>query len=356
MRILSKFTKGPAKDDVEEFPGKSFYKYSEMDLGPSCNECFECVDCRKKRKERMKNKLGGEVYFSSPLDFNDIIDSQLEVENNVNSLDEKKLYLKLKELFYDADDNIEDISQELKKSNYSEVVQKVYKKQLEKIGILCFTVKNTNAAMWGYYSNNRGICIEYDTENLMYDITTNFAAQMSESLTRFLLEEKEYSKKDRDKGSKPNRTKYAKKIFKNEEEIVASLKENQVLTVLPAMQQKHFVQNLYVKRLWGRKVSYYKNYDIQRVKPSLFEKKDEKNVSGKYFVKDEFWKHEQEYRFILSLGGKKAIQLREGTVKSITFGANISNESIEKIKENINSKVNLYKIIVINNQLKAIPI
>ena len=87
------------------------YKYSGIDIDLGCYNCCECYSCRNKRNERNErtlNKLQGEVYFASPLKFNDIIDSQLEVTNNTSDAfnnDDCKLELKLKEIFSDTDFN-----------------------------------------------------------------------------------------------------------------------------------------------------------------------------------------------------------------------------------------------------------
>lgn len=346
------------KDNTEEDLEGSLYKYSRINMESNCCKCFECNDCKKernKRNKRVESKFQGEVYFASPLEFNDIIDSQLEVNNNASCFNDDKLSLKLRELFSDVDDKvISDINNKLKESNYSDTVKQVREEQLKKTGILCFTTNNVNATMWGYYADNKGVCIEYDTNNLIYDIITNFASEMSKELTELLIEKK-YTVKNRDIESKPNRTEYARKIFNNEKEIVESLKKNSVLSRLEPKKQKYFVQNLHTKRLWGKKVVYHIKDDINKIKPNLFENKKTRKIFGKYFAKDEFWKHEQEYRFILSLGGGETIKLRQGTIKSITFGANTSNETIKKIKKILRKDIEIYKIVVENNSLKASP-
>lgn len=87
------------KDDIEKNIGTSFYKYSAIDLGMGCENCSECEKCEQKRRMRLQRKLEGEVYFSSPLDFNDIIDSQLKTHYNMD-LESKRSVLKLRELFH----------------------------------------------------------------------------------------------------------------------------------------------------------------------------------------------------------------------------------------------------------------
>lgn len=341
------------KDNTEEDLVKSLYKYSGIDMGPNCCDCYECEDCDNKRNKRIEDKLQGEVYFASPLDFNDIIDSQLEVNNNSKYFSDNELSLKLREVLSNTDvKDISHIKNELKKPTDNDAVKQVRKEQLKKLGIACFTTDNVNATMWGYYTNNTGICIEYDTTNLIYDIITSFASQMSKELTELLILKK-YTVKNRDMQSKPKRTEYARTIFHDEKEIVKSLENNSILSKLEPKEQKYFVQNLHTKRLWGKKVAYHSKEDLNKIEPNLFENKKTRKISGKYFAKDEFWKHEQEYRFILSLGGRKAIKLRQDTIKSITIGANASRETIQKIKENVSKDIPIYKIVVENNHLKV---
>lgn len=343
------------KDNTEEDLVKSLYKYSGIDMGPNCCECYECKDCVNKRNKRIKDKLQGEVYFSTPLVFNDIIDSQLKVKNNAKDLTDNELSLKLREIYSDTDiKDISNVKKELKNPTDNETVKLVRKEQLEKLGIACFTTDNVNATMWGYYTNNTGVCIEYDTTNLIYDIITSFASQMSKELTELLIKKK-YTIESRDKKSKPKRTVYARTIFHDEKEIVKSLENNSILSNLEPNEQKYFVQNLHTKRLWGKKVTYHSKENLDKIEPNLFENKKSSKISGKYFAKDEFWKHEQEYRFILSLGGRKAIELRQDTIKSITIGANASKETIQKIKENVSKDIPIYKIVVENNRLTVSP-
>lgn len=344
------------KDGTERDLGESFYKYSGIDLGWSCNECMNCIHSEAHRENRLFDKLQGEVFFSSPLKFNDIIDSQLDVVNNSNELDDDKLLLKLNELFYKENEEIgyiNDLKNKLKESDY-ETVKKAREKQLENIGILCFTTDNTNATMWGYYTDNQGICIEYNTNNLIFDIVTGFASKMNSNLIN-VLKDKNYLKENRDIRTRKKRTEFAKEIFNDEKEIVKALKKNKTLSLLTSKEQKYFIQNLYVKRLWGKKVKYCKKSALDNVKPNLFENKKTRKISGKYFAKEKFWEHEQEYRFILSLGGGAAVKLRKGTIKSITFGANTSKETINYCRKYIDNDVVINKIVVKNNRLKAEP-
>lgn len=211
--------------------------------------------------------------------------------------------------------------------------------------------------MWGYYADNKGICIEYDTKNMIFDIVTSLVSEMSENLTSLLLE-KEYDKTNRDISDKPNRTKFANKIFFDESEVCSSIKKNKKLMELSTEEQLNFVKNIYIKRLWGRKVEYRNSEELTKIESSLFENKNDLKVKGKYFTKNDFWQHEKEYRFILSLGGRKIIKLREGTIRSITFGYNTEMKTINYIKNIINNNqlgkgIEYKKIEIENNNLIA---
>lgn len=329
-----------------------------------CKNCSECESCKQKKEKRLQDKLQGEVYFSSPLDFNDILGSQLESNYNNNDIDTNRFILKLRELFYKEieETGINLIDEYIRnfdkiKNGNKEIIENLRKKQLENTGILCFTDNNTNATMWGYYADNTGICIEYDTRNLIFDIVTDLVSKMSPDLTNLLIEKK-YNKSDRDISTKPKRTQFAKEIFCDKTEVSKSIKNNKVLLDRTAEERVFFVQNVYTKRLWGRKVQYCSSSELTKIKSSLFDNKTELKITGKYFTKNEFWQHENEYRFILSLGGRKVIKLREKTIKSITFGYNTEIKVMNNIKEIINksqfgNSIKFKKINVENNNLIA---
>ena len=147
-------------DDIEVVP-LNLYKYYKFDANYN------------------KRRLTGEVYFSSPLKFNDPLDSQLDVKNNTKDFSEEWLSDKLFELGYNTSEIISKIIELRSAHGIEAVVTEVHKKQLEKLGILCLSENNINPIMWSYYTNNEGYCIEYDTTNLLQDIVVDFVDKIS---------------------------------------------------------------------------------------------------------------------------------------------------------------------------------
>lgn len=298
-------------DDVEELP-QTLYKYY------------------KPNPDYDKKRLLGELFFSSPLKFNDALDSQLKIENNAQSLlKENKFIDKLIELGYTETEskNIEDKFRNPKDSKVIDnLVDEIYKKQLEKLGILCLTTNSTNPIMWGYYTENEGYCLGYDTSNLLKDIVISFANNLSESLTNHLLLKKKYGEIDRDNHNKPNRCLKSQDLFtiddvgRIENKFLANQSdENTIL---------FFLRNLYVKRCWGRKVLYEDKLD--KIRPTLFF--DNNNIlNGKYYTKLKAWEKEDEYRLILSLGGNNSIKISDNSIKKVIFGCNMSTDNIRNI-------------------------
>lgn len=143
--------KGELQNENIEVPNRLFkyYKYDDM-----YNE----------------SRILGHVFLASPLNFNDPMDCQPDVENNTINVYDKdenddRLKKKLQELGYIGKDKIDKVSKELRGNVGNEdSVNEVHKKQLRKFGVLCLTETHDNILMWGYYASNGGICIEYDTE------------------------------------------------------------------------------------------------------------------------------------------------------------------------------------------------
>lgn len=52
------------------------------------------------------------------------------------------------------------------------------KADLENSAITCFSRSNNNFTLWSYYANGmKGICIEYDTKELLSSLTADFIAR-----------------------------------------------------------------------------------------------------------------------------------------------------------------------------------
>ena len=93
------------------------------------------------------DRLSGKVFLSNPYSFNDPSDCRLGVTNNYHTMGKDKNWLadKLKEIGLDPAKYID-----LVVADDKETVDLVWKKQLEKVGILCLSQEPTNKLLWGY--------------------------------------------------------------------------------------------------------------------------------------------------------------------------------------------------------------
>ncbi len=98
-----------------------------------------------------KNRLSGEAFLACPYDFNDPCDCQREVTNNLRERVKRKEWLKIKlqELGYDKPEH-ELIAESL--LNGDDRLEKVHRRQLQRVGILCMTSNSSGSLMWGYYA------------------------------------------------------------------------------------------------------------------------------------------------------------------------------------------------------------
>jgi hypothetical protein len=318
-------------DDIESLPPQ-IYKYYK----------FDAVFNEK--------RLTGQVFFSSPLKFNDPLDSQLDVINNHNVLNDVQLWDKFVELGYEEAD-VEAKIEELKEAQRGDsIITEVHKRQLEKCGILCLSEDEKSPIMWAHYANNDGYCVEYDTSNFLRDIVIGFVNEMPLWLTEHLVHAKKYCARYRDKESRPQRTKYADTLFTHKD--ISQIRNEKLIAMPNEEERLYFLQNIYVKRLWGRHVEYSEN--LGNVKPLLFMNNEDKFVNKKYYIKFKPWEHEKEYRLILSLGGNMPIKLPTTTITSIILGCNVSNENICSLlsilnTDNTKQKINIGKIVKIDN-------
>ena len=96
-------------------------------------------------------RLTGEVYMATPFDFNDPCDCQRDVINNAVQRESVKgsgwLLRKLVELNYSKAEASIRAKSLLVDDTYK---YDVYKRQLERVGILCLTPNHADTLMWGY--------------------------------------------------------------------------------------------------------------------------------------------------------------------------------------------------------------
>lgn len=273
-----------------------------------------------------KQRLSGELFFSSPLKFNDLFDSQLSCTNNASDLKPEDLKRKMRELGYSDDDAEKNAKEIIDCSTDSALFHDVYHRQLEKCGILCLTTKWDNPMMWGHYSRNEGFCVAYTTHDLERYITFGFINNLSKENIDINIE-REYDifprKKDCDI---PERQAHANTIFSIDDckfitnrYLLDTLNENdnEILS---------FIKNIFCKRIYIRKVNYINS--LHDFRPTLFYDHTTTMSKGKYYTKLNCWEYEDEYRVILSLGGNTSISLPKNAIKEVILGCNIPDASI----------------------------
>ena len=164
-----------AKHDILNLPSKLF-KYYKYD------------------SELNEKRLKGEIFLATPFDFNDPCDCQRDVINNSSAREKAKhkgwVCNKLEELGYSKSDSLKISKSLLKDDTYK---YEVYKKQLEKVGILCMTSNVADSLMWGYYANNDGYCIEYDTKKIVHQLVIGYINKLDYETTRRLFQKDRYS-------------------------------------------------------------------------------------------------------------------------------------------------------------------
>lgn len=285
-----------------------------------------------------EKRLMGEVYLASPLDFNDPCDCQRPLVNNANKMDEKRrcdnqetrwLETKLLELGYDERE-VDKLATSLKESD--ENLSKVYRKQLEKVGVLCITQVPDNPLMWGYYTDNKGFCIEYDKQKIVKRLVVGFVNALDYKLTAFLFEKKRYREdpyvRCRNTQSVVALIPTASKIL---DDCMGEIKNGYLLEKENLAERHNFLLNVMLKRFVGKEIEYLADEKICSCSPTLFFDEDNKGSHHKYFEKTKPWTHEREFRVVVSLGGRKSISLGMDIIKAVYLGCNTPKENIVQI-------------------------
>lgn len=275
-------------------------------------------------------RLAGEVYLACPYDFNDPCDCQREVINNtkarIASKGEDWLKQKMQELDYDDIDSQNVASSLLKDDS---CVKEVHRRMLERLGILCLTQTQADSLMWGYYANNEGICLEYDTSKIVCNIVIGYINKMNYTTTRYLYTKDRY---DQDPAS---RTPVLETdIIAKSETIIKKIDlkriHNRYLSEINDEQgMLNFARNILLKRIYAQSIIY--NIEPNGAPSPLFFDRTDKASETKYFKKTKTWSHEKEFRFIVSLGGRLPINIGKDCIKNIYLGCNMSNERITAI-------------------------
>lgn len=318
--------------------------YNLMNMPPKLFKYYK-YDDKLNRK-----RLSGEVYLSSPLDFNDPCDCRVQPENNIDKLKGKKedwLIGKIRELGYDCEES-KKLEEDLKRKDEN-ALKSVYTKQLEKAGILCLTSSYKDTQMWGYYADNTGICIEYDTEKFVKKLLFGVVNSMGYSLTKLLYNEKDYNlgfqerreKKATEKGvecKQPSKIVVDREIWAcqnlTDSDSLSEIITNDFLRELLKDGSKkkevlNFIRHVFVKRLVGEKICYKDKLDES--KPTLFFEENNVGSKMKYFQKTNVWQHEKEFRIFVSLGGRKVVKMGADIIKSVYFGCDMPMAKIAEI-------------------------
>lgn len=297
------------KDHIEIFPDTLYIFYR--------------MDARFNRQ-----RLSGEVYFPSPLKFNDLFDSQLSCKNNSDNLTEEDRIRKMKELGFKENEAKKYANDILTCSVDSELFHNVYHRQLEKCGILCLTEDWNNPMMWGHYSRNEGFCIAYETKYFYKYITLGYVNNLSkEYVELFLGNNYDVFPRPNDKDI-PKRQEFADKLFSLPD--CELINNNYISARLEDSAQKiAFLKNIFCKRIYIRKVEYVDKLD--NIRPTLFYDHSNNISKGKYYTKLKCWEYEKEWRVVLSLGGNTSTKLPLSAIKQIILGCNISDISMCEI-------------------------
>ena len=274
-------------------------------------------------------RLSGQVYLASPLDFNDPCDCQRKVINNAQTRCEQKgidwLYGKLLELGYNRE-QVDDVADKLLKDD-EDVLYEVYKRQLERAGVLCLAGTATDTLMWGYYASNEGYCLEYDTQQIVERLVLGYVNKLDYVITDKYLNVDRYrlSPIERDKETPSDKLRYVARFDASAA---------------------------------GGNIDYQVSVDGS---PStLFFDKTNEASKTKYYKKTTVWEHEREFRVVVSLGGRMAINLGADCIRNIYLGCNMSTEKVLEVANLLNCcgvHAGLYKMRrMVSCALQAEPI
>ncbi len=135
------------------------------------NTMFKYYSVDGENSNRIENRLKGELYLSSPLQFNDPYDCQMpEIINNTAECPKDNVLKILLENGFDESSYNSLID------NDKNIIQEVYTSQAGHLGILCLTTHNNNMLMWSHYSKHNGLCLEYDLDKLLLGLHNHISS------------------------------------------------------------------------------------------------------------------------------------------------------------------------------------
>lgn len=230
---------------------------------------YKYYSCNGENEQRVEARLKGEIFFSSPLNFNDPYDCQFpDIINNTASCSIDDVKRILREECFDADE----VYEKLLKGDKS-TIQAVYERQAKLLGILCLTNSCEKILMWSHYASNNGMCLEYDMHALSRENLFSYVEP--------------------------------KIISRNDINISA----------------------FYNKRILMGNVKYVPQLEAD---VKLFFNDMPNDIIKKYWQKLDVWEKEDEFRIGVSLGGNIAITI-PNLVKHIYMGCNVTMSQIAKI-------------------------
>ncbi|MBQ7820413.1 MAG: DUF2971 domain-containing protein [Bacteroidales bacterium] len=246
---------------LESFPN-TLYKYYSFD-------------------ERYNEKrLQGELFFNSPNNFNDLFDAQHEIDNNIDLFEQyDDICKRLKEIGYENSQDVISVLK-IKDDNSNQLKMDIRRKQIEHVGITCFTNNPLSVLMWAYYNDNKGYCIEYDVNVIRKNIVSQYQNIL------------------REKGNAKN-------------------------------------------RILAKSVTYTNTLPSA---PLFFNKDNIIQILDKYFYKSKCWEHENEFRIVLSLGAMEILFFENVIKSiTIGYNMKKENiENLLKLILKVNSNIEVY--------------
>lgn len=268
------------------------------------------------------DRLTGKVYLSNPYSFNDPSDCRLGITNNFNQLgkDERWLADKLKEIGLKPEEYTDKVM-----ADDRDAVEQVWKKQLEKVGILCLSQEPTNKLLWGYYTNNSGFCIELDSSLIVERLLIGYVNGLDFETTYDLFNAKAYCSEPFRRNSNKGSSEIKKAIEITSQIEISKIKNPYLLSLLKdatkEQQVRNYLTSCLLKRFGCHEMTYVDNIDTLIAK--LFFNKSDNDVIPKYYQKTKEWALEKEFRIVMSLGGKILADLGCDIIKSVRIGCNM---------------------------------
>lgn len=276
------------------------------------------------------DRLSGKVFLTNPYSFNDPSDCRLGVTNNYQSMGKDEIWLaeKLKELGINPQTYLDRVIDDEK-----DAVELVWKKQLEKVGILCLSQDSANKLLWGYYTNNAGFCIELDSSLIVERLLLGYINGLNFETIFNLYNGKGYSSNPIMRNANKNAAEITKAVELVSHIDIAKITNPYLLSLLKDAANEEPVRNFLItcllKRFGCHEMTYVDANDVYSAK--LFFNGSEEDVIAKYYRKTKEWSLEKEFRIVTSLGGRILADLGCDIIKSVRIGCNMSASHVFEV-------------------------